>query len=349
VVSHVRVGSRRIGPGEPCLVIAEAGVNHDGDPGRARLLVEAAADCGADAVKFQSFDAEQLVTPDAPKAEYQLRSDATETQLEMLKRLELGPEAHRELAAACRDRGLLFLSTPFDEPSADLLEELDVPAFKIGSGELTNLPFLAHVAGKGRPMILSTGMANMAEVGEAVSVVRRAGCEELVLLHCVSCYPADPADVNLRAMVTLERQFGVPVGYSDHTLGVEVALAAVALGATVLEKHLTLDRHAPGPDHAASLQPTELRRLVEGVRRIETALGDGRKVPADAEADTARVARRSLVAARPISAGTPLAAEMIAIRRPGTGLAPAMRDVVLGRRTRIDIEAGQVITGAMLQ
>lgn len=325
-------------------MIAEAGVNHDGDPDRARRLVEAAVEAGADAVKFQTFDAERLATAGAPKAAYQRRgAPEGESQLEMLRRLQLAPATWRELMALCAKRGILFLSSPFDEASADLLEELGVAAFKIGSGELTNEALIAHVARKGLPLIVSTGMATLEEVESAVRVVRSAGCGELALLHCVSCYPADPSDANLRAMATLARHFDVPVGYSDHSLGIEVALAAVALGASVVEKHVTLDRSTPGPDHAASLEPCELRALVRGVRIVEAALGHGRKEPAPSEADTARVARKSLVAARRIPEGTALTPELIAVRRPGTGLPPAMREAVLGRRTRVALEAGDVI------
>ncbi|MCL5884139.1 MAG: N-acetylneuraminate synthase family protein, partial [Deltaproteobacteria bacterium] len=266
----VKIEDRWVGEGHPCFVIAEAGVNHDGDIGQAMRLVDAAASAGADAVKFQAFKAEKLATPDAPKAAYQARAtDASESQYRMLKRLELSEDDHRKLSDYCRRRGILFLSTPYDEESADFLSGIGIPAFKVSSGDLTNHPFLEHLAGKGKPVLLSTGMSSLPEVGEAIGVLRKAGAKEIVLLHAVSCYPADPADVNLKAIRTLSGEFDLPVGYSDHTLGVEVACAAVALGACMIEKHVTLDRNLPGPDHRASLEPGELETLVRGIRIVE--------------------------------------------------------------------------------
>jgi N,N'-diacetyllegionaminate synthase len=345
----IDIAGRRVGPGEPCFIIAEAGVNHDGSLETARRLVDAAAAAGADAVKFQTFKADRLVTASAPKAAYQTASTpAGEGQHAMLRRLELSADAHRALAAACRERRIAFLSTPFDEDSADLLAELGVPAFKIGSGELTNLPFLVHVAKKGRPLIVSTGMATLSEVEAALHAVAEARNRQVVLLHCVSNYPADPADVNLRAMATMTRAFGVPVGYSDHTTGLEIAIAAVALGACVIEKHFTHDRTAPGPDHRASLEPAELAALVRGIRATEASLGHGRKEPAPSEAATALVARRSLVVAKAVRAGTVLTEDLIAIKRPGTGLPPAMRHWVIGRRAAEDLAADTVLTLDML-
>lgn len=345
----IEIAGRRIGPGERCFVIAEAGVNHDGSVETARRLVDAAAAAGADAVKFQTFKADRLVTASAPKAAYQTASTpADEGQHAMLRRLELSADAHRALVAACRERNIAFMSTPFDEDSADLLAELGVPAFKIGSGELTNLPFLVHVAKKGRPLIVSTGMATLSEVEAALHAVAEARNGQVVLLHCVSNYPADPADVNLRAMATMTRAFGVPVGYSDHTTGLEIAIAAVALGACVIEKHFTHDRTAPGPDHRASLEPAELAALVRGIRATEASLGHGRKEPAPSEAATALVARRSLVVAKAVRAGTVLTEDLIAIKRPGTGLPPAMRHWVIGRRVAKDLAADTVLTLDML-
>jgi N-acetylneuraminate synthase len=348
-VVSFRLGDRPIGAGAPCFVIAEAGVNHDGDPERARRLVEAAAAAGADAVKFQTFEAERLASRDAPKAEYQVRATGAEdSQLQMLRRLQLSAQAHRMLSGAARAAGIVFLSTPFDEGSADLLESLDVPAFKLPSGELTNLPLLAYVARKGRPLLVSTGMSDLAEVQAAVDTIRAAGGRDLALLHCVSCYPAAPADVNLRAMDTLAERFSLPVGFSDHTLGLDVAVAAVARGACVLEKHLTLDRRGRGPDHAASLEPDEFAALVRSVRQVEAALGHGRKEPAAAERDVARVARRSLVAAHDIPEGAAVTADAVTALRPGTGLSPALLPSVLGRRARRRIPAGTLLSLDML-
>ena len=347
-MQNIQVANKLIGPGQPVFVIAEAGVNHNGDLKLARALIDVAVEAGADAVKFQTFRADRLATPNAPKAEYQLQTTGdAESQFEMLRRLELSADAHRELQAYCHERGIIFLSTPFDEEAVDLLDELGVPAFKISSGDLTNSPLLEHVAGKGKPVILSTGMSELSELIEAVSVLNTAGCENPVLLHCVSNYPADPAEVNLRAMQTMRSAFDVPVGFSDHTEGIDVALAAVALGACVIEKHFTLDRASPGPDHRASLEPAGLRELVRSIRRVETALGSGRKVPTASELETAKVARRSLVAAHDIPAGATLKRDMVMMRRPGTGMSPAMLDTLLDRQATRDIAAGTLLDADM--
>jgi N-acetylneuraminate synthase len=350
--AHVRaiwVGDRAVGHGQPCFIVGEAGVNHNGDVELARRLVDVAVTAGVDAVKFQTFTADRLVTPGAPKADYQLETTAPEeSQLEMLRRLELSPEAHRHLMARCARHGVFFMSTPFDEQSADFLVELGVEIFKIGSGEITNLSFLSHVAAKGKPMIVSTGMADLSEVEIALETIGKAGNRDVVLLHCVSNYPADPADANLRAMQAMATAFGLPVGYSDHHLGTEVAMAAVALGACVIEKHFTLDRSLPGPDQRASVEPGELAALVRGIRTVESALGHGRKEPAASEAATAAVVRKSLVAARHIPAGSRLTEDMIAVRRPGNGLPPAMRDHVVGLVAKQDIPAETVLSLEML-
>jgi N-acetylneuraminate synthase len=340
----VEIGNRAVGPGHPGFIIAEAGVNHNGSVEMARHLIDVAAEAGADAVKFQTFRAEALVTASSPKAEYQLQTTSKqESQLDMLRRLELSRPAHRELQLYCHQRKISFLSTPFDESAVDFLDQLGVPAFKISSGDVTDIPLLEHVARKGKPVILSTGMSDIEEVRGAVQMIRAGGCD-LVLLQCVSNYPANPADVNLRAMQTMATEFDVPVGYSDHTTGIEVALAAVALGACVIEKHFTLDRDLPGPDHKASLEPSELAHMIEGIRKVEAALGDGRKARAASESDTARAARRSLTAAQEISAGTRLTRDMIAIQRPGTGLSPALLSSLVGRTLRIDVHAGSLLS-----
>jgi N-acetylneuraminate synthase len=330
-------------------VIAEAGVNHNGSLDVALRLVDAAAKAGADVVKFQTFKSEQVVSPAAPKADYQVQTTgAAESQLEMVKKLELPPEAFSKIERRCRQHGIVFMSSPFDKGSVDLLENLDVVAFKIGSGELTNLPFLAYVAAKGRPLILSTGMSNLSEVASAVAAVRAVGNRELVILHCVSNYPAAPSSINLRAMRTLEKEFEVPVGYSDHTEGIAVPLAAVSLGACIIEKHFTLDRTWPGPDHRASLEPGDLAEMIRGIRTVQEALGDGIKQPAAEELSTAAVARRSLVAACDLQAGTILSDAMVAIRRPGTGLPPSALPLLIGRRLRQDLAAGELFTMEIL-
>lgn len=349
MVKPIEIAGRKVGPGYPCFIIAEAGVNHNGDMDLARRLVGAAVEAGADAVKFQTFKAERLATADAPKAEYQLRTtNETETQFEMLQRLELSAENHEHLRNYCNDLGILFMSSPFDEQSADLLADLDVPVFKIPSGEITNLPYLSHVAGKGRPMIVSTGMASLAEVDTAVQVIRDAGNESYVLLHCVSNYPAEKSDVNLKAMGTMSVEFGVPIGYSDHTMGIEIALAAVALEACVVEKHITLDQNLPGPDHLASLEPGDFAVMVQSIRSVEAALGHGRKEPVASEISTAAVARKSLVAVKDIQAGQLLTADVVGVKRPGTGLSPARLEEVLGRPARQEIPAGSLILLEML-
>ena len=342
--SAVIVG-RELGGGAPCFVIAEAGVNHNGELELAHRLVDIAADAGADAVKFQTFDPDALAAPDAPKAEYQAdRTGSKESQLEMLRRLTLPLDGYRALQAHATERGILLLSTAFDPGSADFLErELDLPAFKVPSGELTNHSFLEHLARKGRPLLVSTGMATLDEVGDALAVIAAAGGRVGALFHCVTNYPAAPEDCNLRAMSTMRAAFGVPVGWSDHTEGIELSLAAVAAGAEILEKHFTVDRTLPGPDHAASLEPGELKELMAGVRRIEAALGDGVKAPRPAELPLAAVARRSLHTTRAMSAGTVLVAADLTALRPGTGVSPAHLRQVLGRRLTRAVPAGAML------
>ncbi len=348
-MTPIEIAGRKIGPGQPCLVMAEAGVNHNGSTELALRLVDAAADAGADAVKFQAFKAERLVSATAPKAEYQIAATGGgESQFEMLRRLELPHEALAAVQARCASREILFLATPFDDESAALLEAMNVPLFKISSGDVTNLPFLTHVARTGRPIVLSTGMCDILEVGDAVRTIRAEANDSIVLLQCVSNYPADPADSNLRAMQTMAAAFQVAVGYSDHTLGNEVSLAAVALGACIVEKHLTLDRTMAGPDHAASSEPAEFAALVRGIRLVESALGDGRKLPALSERNTAEVARKSLVAAYDLAAGTTIAPEMLAAMRPGTGLSPALTLKVLGKKLRHAVAAHTPLTLQML-
>jgi N,N'-diacetyllegionaminate synthase len=338
------IGSRVIGRSRPCFIIAEAGVNHNGDPRLARELILAAARAGADAVKFQTFRTEELVTAHAPKADYQKRTtDIGESQQEMLRKLELPLEIYPELRARAEGEGLAFLSTPFDVGSVDFLADLGVSAFKIPSGELTHPALVTRIASKDKPLLVSTGMSTLDEVADAVRLVEAQGAHEFCLLQCTSNYPADPADVNLRAMVTMERIFGVVVGFSDHTEGIEVALAAVALGAAVIEKHFTLDRTMAGPDHAASLEPAEFQALVRGVRKVETALGTGEKKPAAGEQIVANVVRRSLVAARDIPTGAVLTEDDIACKRPGVGIAPGLIREVLGRRAARSIAAGDLL------
>lgn len=341
---EITFDGRTIGGGAPCFVIAEAGVNHNGDIALARRLVDAAAAAGADAVKFQTWITEELVSPDAPMAPYQERNlGGGASQFEMLKGLELAHDAFIELSEHATSRNILFLSTPDEERSADFLAELGVPLFKVGSAEVPNLPFLRHVARKRRSIILSTGMSTLDEVAEAVRVIEEEGDPGLVLLQCVSSYPADPADANLRAMATLE-WFGHPVGFSDHTLGIDVAIAAVALGACVLEKHLTLDTSLPGPDHSASLDPDEFAKMVTAIRVVESALGSGEKRVTPAEAEARDLMRKTIVARREIPAGALLSDEDLVFRRAAGGLSVAQRAQVVGRRVRRTIAAGEPVT-----
>ncbi|MEO5374472.1 MAG: N-acetylneuraminate synthase [Alphaproteobacteria bacterium] len=335
--------------GSGVLVIAEAGVNHNGDEVLAHRLIDSAVLAGADIVKFQTFRTENLAVTDAPKAEYQLgTTDGGQSQFAMLKALELPADAYSRLMNHCGRAGIEFASTPFDEESADALAALGMRRFKLSSGEVTNLPLLAHVARFGRPVILSTGMSDLEEVAAAVACLREAGCADLTLLHCLTDYPAPLAETNLRAIVTLREAFGVPVGYSDHTEGLTVSLAAVALGATVIEKHFTLDRALPGPDHKASLEPEELAALVAGCRDVAAALGDGRKVCAPSEEKNRTIVRRSLTTVRDIPLGAVIERDMLMARRPATGLPPGSLDLVVGRRAARPIPAGTVLTGDML-
>lgn len=328
----VSIGRRLVGAGEPVFVIAEAGINHDGELATALALVDAAADSGADAVKFQTFDPDAVVTGDS-KA--------------VLARLRLGRDEHQALIERSAARGIVFLSTPFDVGSATMLAELGVTAFKVGSGELTSLPFLEFLARHGLPILLSTGMSDLAEVQAAVDVVR-AHEAPLILLHCVSSYPAPEQQANLRAIDTLREAFRVPVGYSDHCLGADVSLAAVARGACTLERHLTLDRRRPGPDHSMSMEPDELRDLIERLRRIEQALGDGRKRPQPSEQELRILARRSIVAARSLAAGDVLTEDALAIKRPAGGLAPARLRALVGTRLAKPLAVDEQLTEAHL-
>ncbi len=340
----VTIGQHRVGAGEACFVIAEAGVNHNGDLDLARRLVDAAATAGVDAVKFQAFRAEGVAAPTAPKARYQFETaGGEESQLDMLRRLELEPQAYAELKRRSEGCGVVFLASAFDAASVDLLDDLDVAAYKIGSGELTNRPLLEEIGRRGRPVILSTGLADLAEVEDAIAVLRAAGADDLVVLHCVTEYPAPVEHANLRAIATMAEQLGLPVGYSDHTQGDEAALAAVALGACVLEKHFTLDRSLPGPDHRASLEPDELAALVRSVRRVEAALGDGLKRPTAEERRNASAVRRSLAAAADLPAGVVLTRGMLTALRPGTGISPARIDEVVGRRLRRDVAHNELL------
>jgi N-acetylneuraminate synthase/N,N'-diacetyllegionaminate synthase len=345
-IRPIDVAGHRIGT-DRVLVIAEAGVNHDGRLELAHRLVDAAADVGADVVKFQTFDPDAVAAAGAPTAEYQRRSAFGQgDQRTMAAALALPSDAWVAIRDHAHERGLVFLSTPFDDGSADLLEALDVPAFKVPSGELTNLPFIERLARRGRPLLVSTGMADMVEVAAAIDAIAAAGDPPVALFHCVSSYPARVEDANLRAIGTMRAAFSVPVGWSDHTLGIELPLAAVAAGASLVEKHLTLDRTMAGPDHAASLEPTAFRAMIEGIRTVEAALGSGDKRPVEAEQAIAAIARRSLHWRRSLPAGSLIDEGDLMAMRPGTGVSPARQQDVIGRRTRRAVTAGELLTAA---
>lgn len=341
----ISIGGRNVGPDEPCFIIAEAGINHNGRMDLAYQLIDAAVEARADAVKFQTFKTEFVMVPGAPKAAYQkANTGGSRDQFEMAKEWELPFEDFRKLADYCRDKGIMFLSTAFDHESLDfLVRDLDVAAIKVPSGEVVNIPYLRRAAAHKRPVILSTGMADLGEVETALKTLTDGGANEIVVLHCVSAYPTPPQDVNLRAMVTMAAAFQRPTGFSDHTLGIDVALGARALGACVLEKHFTVDRTLPGPDQAASLEPGELAALVSGIRRIEAALGDGLKKLRPVEEDTRNVARRSLRLTRELRQGDVITEAALVALRPSGGISPASIDDVVGKRARGTLPRGHLL------
>jgi N,N'-diacetyllegionaminate synthase len=315
-------------------IIAEAGVNHNGNVELAKSLIEKAAAAGADAVKFQTFKAENLVSKYAQKADYQRQTtDTEESQFEMIKKLELDIETHKVLMAYCQNIGIMFLSTPFDNDSVDMLHNLGMNIFKIPSGELTNLPYLRKIGSLNKQIILSTGMCNLGEIEDALNILIAAGTskEKITVLHANTEYPTPMEDVNLKAMQTIKNAFKVKVGYSDHTLGIEVDIAAVAMGATVIEKHFTLDKTMEGPDHKASLEPTELNSMVQSIRNIEKALGNGIKRPSNSETKNIVIARKSIVASKSIKIGELFSEENLSLKRPGQGISPMRWDEVIGQ------------------
>jgi N,N'-diacetyllegionaminate synthase len=328
------------------LIIAEAGVNHNGDLALAKQLIDMAAEAGADFVKFQTFSADRLVTRRAKKADYQNQTTGSiETQHQMLSRLELSGEMHQVLIAHCAARGIGFFSTGFDNESVDFLVSLGQDHFKIPSGEITNLPYLHHIGKLGKAVILSTGMATLGDIEAAIAVLEQAGTPRtlITVLHCTTEYPTPMTEVNLRAMQSIQAAFGVAIGYSDHTPGIEVAIAAAALGATVIEKHFTIDRNLPGPDHKASLEPAELKAMVTAIRNIEIALGDGVKRLTPSESRNIPIVRKSLVASKTIKRGEVFSAENISSKRPGTGISPMRWDEVIGRTALRDFAIDELI------
>lgn len=328
------------------LIIAEAGVNHNGNLNMAKQMIDAAAAAGADFVKFQTFNADRQVTRTAKKADYQAQTtDSAESQHTMLRRLELNEAMHHELIAHCATRNIEFLSTGFDIESIDLLESLGQECFKIPSGEITNLPYLRHIGRLGKTVILSTGMSTLGDIEAAIEVLGQCGTPsaKITVLHCTTEYPTPMTEVNLRAMQSIHSALGVATGYSDHTQGIEVAIAAVAMGATIIEKHFTLDRNLPGPDHQASLEPAELKAMVAAIRNIEVALGDGIKRLTHSEARNKPVIRKSLVASRSIKAGEIFTSKNLAVKRPGTGISPMRWDDVLGKVALRDFAVDEMI------
>jgi len=342
--TKIKIGKHLVGPGERCLIIAEIGVNHNGSIDIAKRLIEEAYQAGACAVKFQSFSTERLVTKNAQQAKYQRENTQKEqTQYELLKDLELKPKEFKALKSYCDHIGILFLSSPFDEIAADMLDNIGIEAFKIPSGEITNFPLLQHIAQKGKPLILSTGMADFQEVKDAINVIKKSGGKDFILLQCTSNYPARPEDINLRAMQTMREYFGCPVGFSDHTIGCEIVLAAVAMGANVVEKHFTLNKKMKGPDHKVSIEPEELKYLVESIRKIELALGDGKKIPSTNEYEVARLVRKSIFAKEDILANEIITLQKIMISRPGDGLPPSFLSKIIGKVAKTAIKSGMPI------
>jgi N,N'-diacetyllegionaminate synthase len=328
------------------IIIAEAGVNHNGSIELAKKLIDVAAEAGVDFVKFQTFKAETLVTQTADKAEYQKEIRNTdESQFEMIKKLELDRKTHEELIDYCNAKDIQFLSTAFDHDSIDLLDELNIPFFKIPSGEITNLPYLRHIGKMGKPIIVSTGMSTLDEVHNALNILIESGTEkeQITILHCNTEYPTPMEDVNLKAMLTIREELGVKIGYSDHTLGIEVPITAVAMGATIIEKHFTLDRTLPGPDHAASLEPEELKAMVLAIRNIEKSMGDGVKNPSKSEKKNIPIARKSIVAKMPIKKGELFTEENLTVKRPGIGISPMEWDAVIGKAASSDYEMDDLI------
>ena len=345
MASAIKIGKNTLGNDHPCFVIAEAGVNHNGSLDMALELVRAVKRTGADCIKFQTFKASAVVTKEAPKADYQLQvTDRAESQLDMLRKLELDRSAYDAIIECCKEEGVLFLSTPYNYDDADFLNELGVEAFKIASGQLVEHAFLEHVASFGKPLIISTGMATMEEVTEAVDVILATGNEQLVVLQCTTNYPSLLEDANVRAMVTMGEELNVLVGYSDHVESDHACLASVALGACVVEKHFTLDRSLPGPDHSSSLEPDGFTELVEGIRGISRSLGDGFKKPTPAEVANTRGMRRSIVALEDIPTGTVLTKDMLGFKRPADGLAPKRLKELIGKRAARDLMADEQLS-----
>lgn len=348
-MNKVKIGAKVVGNGEPCFIIAEAGVNHNGELKLAKELIDVASAAGADAVKFQTFKADELVLKDVEKADYQKKATSDGTQFEMIKTLELSKEDFQTLFQYAKSKGIMFLSSPFDVASADILAGLGVPAFKIASGEITNFPLLKHVARFGKPVILSTGMAVLQEIEDAIKVIKAEGLHEIVILHCITSYPANIEDLNLRAIETLRSTFHLPVGFSDHSLGINAPIAAVSLDACVIEKHFTLDKTLAGPDHQASLAPDELKEMINLTRQFQVALQERELGPTDVEKEIKRIVRKSIVSLQDIQKGETLTDSMLAIKRPGTGIEPKHWDEIIGKKATQFIKKDEVLNWDMIE
>jgi N-acetylneuraminate synthase/N,N'-diacetyllegionaminate synthase len=341
-MKQIKIGNKKLGDGFPAFIIAEAGVNHNGSVEIAKKLVDVAKEVGADAVKFQTFKTEKVVTKEAKKAEYQIKNSGEESQYDMIKNLELSDKEFRELAKYALNKELIFLSSPFDKESVDLLDEIGVPAFKIASGEITNFPLIKYIAKKQKPVILSTGMSTLGEVEDALNLIEKYN-DNIILMHCLTSYPAKKEDANLNVIKTLEYTFKRPVGFSDHTLGIEMPVAAVALGSCVIEKHFTLDKNLQGPDHKASLETHEFAEMVKSIRNVEKGFGNGIKRPTKDEIKIKKLVRKSIVAKEDISGGSILTKNMLDIKRPGTGIEPKYLNKIIGKKLIEDIKKDALI------
>lgn len=338
----VKIGDKFLGHGYPCFIIAEAGVNHNGSVKIAEKLIDAAKEAGADSVKFQTFKTDAIVTKYAAKTEYQKKTTNDSSQYDMIKKLELSEDEFKKLSDYAMDKGIIFLSSPFDEESIDLLDKIEVPAFKLSSGEITNLPLIKYLTDKGEPIILSTGMASLCEIAEAVKVIKE-NSNDLILMYCVTDYPACVDEIDLNVINTLESTFKLPVGFSDHSMGIELTVAAVALGACVIEKHFTLDRNLEGPDHKASLEPNELKIMVDSIRNVEKGMGNGTKILTKNELSIKKLARKSIMAKRHIEKGEILRKDMLTIKRPETGIYPKYLDLIIGKEITVSVKKDEPI------
>lgn len=350
-MKKIKVGDRWIGEGKPCFIIAEAGSNHNGKLEQAKQLIDIAVEGGADAVKFQTYCAEKLYSRKTPTMKYLKKNKLIkkdESVWDLIKKIEMPRKWHKPLADYCKEKGIIFLSTPFDLEAVDELEEVGMAAYKIASFEIVHLPLLEYAAKKGKPMIISTGMADLSDIQDALDRIYATGNRQVIVLHCGINYPLAFEDVNLRAMITIREAFQVPVGYSDHTLGITVPIIAVTLGASVIEKHFTPDRKLVGPDHSFALEPDELKKMVEAIRNTEKAMGSPIKKHTKAEEEMYKLGRRSLIATRYISRGTIITKEMIDVKRPGYGIHPKMMSVVTGRVAKVAIEKDDILTWEMV-